>query len=287
MEWGAKGRFHDLDQVIAALNPKAVEFHLTDEDVKKVSDLDVCSKTYPIDYSIHLPEYWEQVMIDPCNLDELKKNMEIYKACIEKGLNIKNNFVCSGKLKVILHPGASTVDPLPEMFHQGDIEYPKKFYVNDLYLKFRSFTTYLMMIPAFKDSIEILVENMPPLPWFYGGQYYSNIFCDPKEIVEYCKKYVVGFCLDISHLGLYCNYTGQDLIESVKLLKPYVRQIHIADASGTDGEGASIGEGNIDFESVMQELKDLNVAVIPETMWGHKSEFAGFKQVIKVCSQYL
>ncbi len=277
MYWGAKSRLHDLENVIMELNPKEVEFHYTDEDVKTGN---LNGKNYPINYTIHLPEYWEGELIDPCNVDNLKDNLTIYKACIEKGLSLKQNFLSVGKLKVILHPGGATIDPPSEI---PDFEHHKNF----LYKRLKSFETYLMMFPQFADKIEILVENMPPLPWFYGGQYYSNIFCNPNEIKNYCELNGTGFCFDISHMGLYCNYKGIDLIEAIRIIKPYIRQIHLADASGTDGEGVSIGKGNIDFPAVIEELKNLNVALIPETMFGHKNNYVEFRKTITICNQYI
>lgn len=280
MHWGWKSRFHDIDKVIE-FNPSMVEFHLTDDDVEKG---ELNCRSYNCDYSIHLPEYWHQELIDPCNLDNFQCNYSIYRRCIEKGLSLKNKFdikFSDWKLKVIMHPGGMTVDPIT------DESNPIKFYRDSLYKRLISFVTYLEMIPEFKNRIEILVENMPPLPWFYGGQYYSNIFCDPIEIGYFCKSTNHNFCLDISHLGLYCNYIGINLIDSINQLLPYVKQIHLADAEGTDGEGAPFGSGDIDFESVIKTIKHLNVSVIPETMWGHKNSYYEFQKTIRECNKWL
>lgn len=275
MFWGLKTRIHDIE-AISELKPTLVEFHSTQEDILRGT----LNKTFSFNMTSHLPEYWEQVMIDPCDLGNLKKHIDIYKLCVEKSLELQKHFLPQRKLKVVIHPGGATVDPLDV----NDLILWKK---ESLYKRLKSFVDYLEMIPAFKDNIEILVENIPPLPWFYGGQYYSNIFCDPLEIKSFCERFERNICLDISHLGLYCNYKKIDLIESIKLLKPYTKQIHIADAKGTDGEGIQIGEGTIDFNKVLNEIKDLDVAVIPETMWGHFEKFAGFKKTMSICNELL
>ena len=279
MYWGFKSRFHDLESVMQ-FKPKMVEFHLTDEDVETGQ---LNGRFYETQYSIHLPEYWHQQMIDPCNLDHQKENINIYTECIKTGLTLRNRFrACNDdKLLVIMHPGGMTIDPITDEIH------PIEFYKGSLYKRLLSFVTCLEMIPQITGKFELLVENMPPLPWFYGGQYYSNIFCDPNEIVEYCDRTARQFCLDVSHLGLYCNYVGQDLIDAIKLLQFHVKQIHLADASGTDGEGAPIGQGNVNFKAVIQEIKEMDVAVIPETMWGHKNNFYEFRRVIEECEQWL
>lgn len=276
MYFGAKARFYDLDAVISELKPILVELHLTDNDIKNNKLNENFHSTM---YSIHLPEYWEQVMIDPCDFGNFEKYLDIYKFCIEKSLKLKNIFLSQVKLKVVMHPGGATVDPLDI----NDLLWKKE----SLYKRLKSFIDCLEMMPVFKNNIEILVENMPPLPWFYGGQYYSNIFCDPLEIKSFCEIFERSICLDISHLGLYCNYKNIDLIDSIRLLKPYTKQIHIADARETDGEGVQIGEGNIDFNKVINEIKDLDIAIIPETMWGHCENFAGFKQTMSICNKLL
>lgn len=274
MYWGAKSRFNDLQNVISELSPKMVEFHLTDNDVKHEK---LNGKFYNMKYSLHLPEYWDQVLIDPCNLEKLEDNLKVYDECILKGLQLRNKFVSDNKIKIILHPGGATIDSLQK----------GKKYRLDYYRKLRVFVEHLEKSEKYNNDIEMLVENMPPLPWFYGGQYYSNVFCDPIEIKEYCEKYKIGFCFDVSHMGLYCNYTGFDLIKAIQIVKPYIRQVHIADAKGTDGEGASMGDGNIDFGEVMMELKDLNVAMIPEQMFGHYKNYYEFKKTIEICNQYI
>ena len=70
---------------------------------------------------------------------------------------------------------------------------------------------------------------MPPQPWFYGGSWFSNIFVDDEEIIEFCLENDIDICLDISHAGLACNYLGKDLIKYIDNLLPYTRHIHIAD----------------------------------------------------------
>lgn len=279
MYWGLKSRFHDIDDVLTTFpQSKSVELHLTDKDVEEGN---LNGKVYNCDYSIHLPEYWNQVMINPCDLDNLKHNLSVYIQCIEKGLKLQNNFNANGKLKVIMHPGGMTIDPISDEIH------PIKFYKDSLYKRLNSFLSYLEMLPQFKDKIEILVENMPPLPWFYGGQYYSNIFCDPLEIKNWCWNTGRNMCLDVSHLGLFCNYVDCSLVEAIKDVMFHVKQIHLADAKGTDGEGAPIGDGNINFVYVMEIIKNMECSVIPETMWGHLDNYKEFKRVIEECNKWV
>ena len=38
------------------------------------------------------------------------------------------------------------------------------------------------------DRFELLLESMPPFPWFFGGQWFSGFFGDSKEIAAFSKK---------------------------------------------------------------------------------------------------
>ena len=54
-------------------------------------------------------------------------------------------------------------------------------------------------------------------------------------------------CFDVSHTMLTCNYFKQDFYEFAKKIAPYTAHIHMGDATGLNGEGLQIGEGEIDF----------------------------------------
>ena len=88
---------------------------------------------------------------------------------------------------------------------------------------------------------------MPPFPWHFGGQRYQNIFVHADEIVKYCKKYNIRMCFDVSHTMLTCNHFKEDFYEYAKKIAPYTAHIHIGDATGVNGEGLQIGEGEIDI----------------------------------------
>jgi hypothetical protein len=54
--------------------------------------------------------------------------------------------------------------------------------------------------------------------------------------------------------------------------------MHIADAAGLDGEGLQIGEGEIDFAALADDLEKIapKISFIPEIWQGHKNEGEGF-----------
>lgn len=82
---------------------------------------------------------------------------------------------------------------------------------------------------------------------------------DPVLIGEIINRTPgLGFCLDIGHGNIFSN-TPSDFI---KHLREHLTHIHIHDNHGGDSEAADIhlipGEGNIDFNATLQELKKRN-----------------------------
>ena len=66
-----------------------------------------------------------------------------------------------------------------------------------------------------------------------------------------------------------------------KKIKDHTCYLHLSDAVGVDGEGAQIGEGNVDFEFLIALFKSKNLGFIPEIWQGHLDEGAGFKRALK------
>jgi N-acetylneuraminate synthase len=127
------------------------------------------------------------------------------------------------------------------------------------------------------DGVELLLENMPPLPWIYGGQRYHNNFMKADEIADFCERTGWRICYDTSHAKLWCNYADRSLREHARTLRPYTRYLHVADAIGTDGEGIQIGEGEIDFASIFDVFDDFEGPIVTEIWRGHEKRGEGFK----------
>ena len=119
---------------------------------------------------------------------------------------------------------------------------------------------------------------MPPFPWHFGGQRYHNLFIQPGDIAQFCKEYGYRVCLDISHSQLACNHHKLSLRQFIEQIGEYVAHLHIADAKGVDGEGLQIGEGEIIFPAVAEDLVKFSphASFIPEIWQGHKNEGEGF-----------
>jgi N-acetylneuraminate synthase len=128
------------------------------------------------------------------------------------------------------------------------------------------------------DGVDLLLENMPPLPWIYGGQRYHNNFMDAEEIAAFCEETGYSICYDTSHAKLWCNYDDRDLRSHATTLEPYTEYLHVADAAGVDGEGIQIGEGEIDFAGLGPVFEGFDGPIITEIWRGHERQGAGFKK---------
>jgi N-acetylneuraminate synthase len=119
---------------------------------------------------------------------------------------------------------------------------------------------------------------MPPLPWHFGGQSHHNIFVDPDDIAYFCREHNYRICCDVSHAKLACNRYKWSLTDYIEEVGQYIAHLHIADATGVDGEGLQIGEGEIDFPALAEVLKKVNLqsSFIPEIWQGHKNGGEGF-----------
>ena len=74
------------------------------------------------------------------------------------------------------------------------------------------------------------------------------------------------------------NHYGYDFYDFAKKIAPFSSHIHMGDATGLNGEGLQIGDGEIDFDKLGKILKNeaSNSTFIPEIWQGHKNDGEGF-----------
>jgi N-acetylneuraminate synthase len=142
------------------------------------------------------------------------------------------------------------------------------------------------ILPTAGEDIEFLLENLPPYPWYFGGQWKGNYFMAAEEIATFCQKYGVNICFDLSHAALYCNAKAVELTEHIKTVLPYTRHIHFADAYGLDGEGMQIGEGDIDLGRIMPLFANYCGTWVPEVWRGHLENGQGFITALERLKAY-
>lgn len=254
---GLKARPHDIEDVLKAF-PDAItlEIHATSDDIgEKIKG------KYDQQLCVHLPEYNGDNLLDPscANEDKRQEAATFYAECLKIVRKWGEHF--RGKPKAIMHPGGWT-DEVANAYEQ------------DVMLKQLERTVTEMN----KVGVDLLLENMPPNPWFYGGQWCCNALIHPRQVLDFCMRTGRGLCLDLCHAHLFCqHHKFSNVIEYAKKVKPVVAHIHISDALGRDGEGKQIGEGDMPLKKLWGLVRQWNVAVIPEIWQGHKDDYAGFK----------
>lgn len=260
-KWGVIVRFSDLNDFVK-YGPYLVEFHLTERDLESPQ----VSGQYSQQLALHVAEYCGENLVDLCSRDERlrKRSVDRVQSVINIARTLARHFSNRAAPRVILHPGGMS-------FERETASVAVELMAN---LK-RSLTE----IEA--GSVELLIENMPPNPWYFGGQWYHNVFIDAAQMAEFFRENGGGMCLDVSHAKLSANFLRVDFEDYVRTLLPYIRYVHVADAAGTSGEGLQIGDGEVDFEALWRLIGGLDVVFVPEIWQGHKFGGEGFLTALK------
>ena len=257
--WGLKARFHDLEEILAR-KPKLVELHFSSEDI----DFEYTPPETPHEQQlfIHAPEFFDSRLLDLASRDEKirTQSIQLIQRTIDKAVCLAPHF--QGPVGVVIHVGGMSMDE-PAQNHSE--------------LLYRAIDSFKQLNP--RGTI-LLPENLPPRPWYLGGQWFQNIFIRPEEMIEFCQELQVGMTLDLSHAQLFCTAYDRTLDEFVRLCLPWTKHLHVADASGIDGEGIQIGEGVIDWDEMLDLLAQEDFTWVPEIWSGHLHDHAGFVQAI-------
>jgi sialic acid synthase SpsE/sugar phosphate isomerase/epimerase len=259
MQYGFTVRFRDYEDLLK-YKPQLLEFHFTDQDLDDPypgGDLDLM-------LVVHAPEFWERTLVDLCSTDERVRidSRDLMQKTIDMTRKMAPHFQKTTP-KVIVHPGGMSLDH-PIRNRQV------------LYDNLRRSVEELDY-----SGIELLLENLPPHPWYFGGQWLTNAFMDASEIRDFITSMELNMCFDTSHSKLYSNWAKADFYEQVKVLLPYVRHLHLSDGAGLDGEGLQIGEGAIDWVHFFRVIGDYHGTMIPEIWRGHQRNGEGFLVAIQ------
>ena len=157
-----------------------LEFHFTDQDLDEaLSRWD--SKTSKL--VVHAPEFWERTLVDLCSLDERQRSAS--RDLMQKTIDLTRRDGALLRMatipKVIIHPGAMSLDH-PITNHAA------------LYENLRR-----SIQEIDHQGVELLLENLPPHPWYFGGQWLTNAFMDAYEIRDFITSMDLSMCFDTSH----------------------------------------------------------------------------------------
>ena len=262
--WGIPVRYHDFQQYSDMAKPDFFEFHLSYSDME-LNPKNYLDSTYECGFVVHAPELFkESHLMDLAtpNSEYRKYSMEQTQRVIDITRNLKAYFPKEKKPMIVANIGGFSMDkPIPKSETK---EYYKQFFESLSNLDI--------------EGVEIIPQTMAPFPWHFGGQRYQNIFVEIEEIEKYCKEFGIRMCFDISHSMLTCNHLKKDFYAFCEKIAPYTAYLHLGDASGVNGEGLQIGEGEINFEKFGKILnqKFKNIPFIPEIWQGHKNKGQGF-----------
>ena len=121
-------------------------------------------------------------------------------------------------------------------------------------------------------------QLLPPIAWYFGGSVKLELF-NSKEDLEIMKELSCNYCLDISHAFM-CNYNEEGFLECINQTFKLVKHLHIAGASGIDGEGepiSSMPEFQVKF---LKKVLNMPYIKVIEVWQGHLNNFYGFKKAL-------
>jgi sialic acid synthase SpsE/sugar phosphate isomerase/epimerase len=254
--WGVKCRFHDFDEY-KVLGSPVIEFHCSQTDL----DVPFTGSAKASALIVHAPEIFDRELVDICSPDEHKveRSLTILQRTIDKTLGIAKGFPRS-RPRMVVHLGGMFLDD------PG--------HVDTAALTERAIRNFRRLDYA-RDAIDILPENLPPRPWYLGGEWHQHGFMTSEDMTRFCGELGLGMALDVCHAFLYCNLYRIDFLEYIHTVLPYVRHMHISDAAGISGEGLQVGEGEISFGQFLDLVEHAEFSWVPEIWSGHHHHGAG------------
>ena len=262
--WGLPVRYHDIAPLTKDCTPDFLEFHFSYKDLEL--DLgSVLDERLPMGFACHAPDLFSgDFILNLASEDDAhwERSIEELQRVIDLTQAMRPWFTTDVDPVVISSVGGFTKDR-----HVPKDELP------DMYAR----------VAAGLDRVDdagvrLSCQTLPPFPWYMGGQLFCNLFVGAADTAEFAARYNRRLCLDVSHSKLAANFTGQPFSEVVDLLAPHADHLHLVDATGVDGEGVQVGDGEVDWALLAGQLDQLapGVSFIPEIWQGHVNNGEGF-----------
>lgn len=262
--WGLPVRYHDHAKLIEGTNPDFLEFHFSYKDVELDID-DIFTHRLPMAFTCHTPDlYAGDFIINLASRDEAVWERSVHETqkVIDITRDLTRYFTCDEAPVVIATMGGFTADGFVDASERPAL------YARIAQAIERLDTT----------DVRLTAQTLPPFPWLMGGQQYHNLFMGLQDTVDFCEQYGQRLTLDISHSKLAANFHKMPFSTYVEALAPLTEHLHIVDAEGVDGEGPQIGDGEVDWPVLAEQLDRLapGVGFIPEIWMGHTNNGEGF-----------
>ena len=209
--WGIVARFLDfapLERAFVPLGMRFVEFHVSDRD------LDAGAAAYlggrkPFGFVVHAPEYAHDTLIDLCAADDAQRQLSVQR--IQKTIDLARGARAAVRL------GCRAVPARPEDRHAR-----RRHVAAARRLRRRGGHRPLLGALRQLDTagVDLLLENLPPYPWYFGGRWFGHVICDSENTVLLCRESGLGLCFDTSHAALECARSGASLLEFAQAVAP-------------------------------------------------------------------
>ncbi|RLV47637.1 acetylneuraminic acid synthetase [Nocardioides mangrovicus] len=262
--WGLPVRYHDHADLAGESNPDFVEFHFSYKDLD-IDPASVFDHRLPTTFTTHAPDLFSgDFIIDLASPDAetWERSIAEVQRVIDRTRELRSWFTADADPVVVVTMGGFTRD-----HHLSPSGRP------ELYERVAKALTLLD-----EGGVRLTAQTLPPFPWLMGGQQHHNLFVDPADTAEFAHAFDRRLTLDISHTKLAATFLDVSFAETVELLAPHTEHLHLVDATGVDGEGVQVGDGEVDWALLAEQLDRLapRAGFIPEIWQGHVNHGEGF-----------
>lgn len=243
-------RFHDAEDIFENFDLINYEIHLSYKDM---DDLEVMSNKNVFSdkkITIHLPDYLDKnTLFDPfsSNLNIKEKSNEFIQKTIDFYQNVSS---LSENLLIVSSIGINSLRNKENYYEE------LKNLIDNLQ----------------KEEVVYSPQWLPKKAWYFGGSFNTEVMSTYEDIVQILEK-DISICLDVAHLIMSANSSGEDWRKWFNLLIKNSNHVHISDSNGEDGEGVPFGEGELDN---IEEILNHPTIKVLEVWQGHLNNYSGF-----------
>lgn len=276
--WGLPVRYHDYAELLSGTNPDFLEFHFSYKDLdldpaQVFADLD---EPLPMSFACHSPDLFAGdflLNLASDNQAHWERSVRELQRVVDTTRSMRQYFASDQAPVVIASLGGFTTD--------------RHLHKDDLTALYERVAEGLKQIDD--SGVRLCAQTLPPFPWYMGGQLYCNLFVNPVDTAEFAATYDRRLVFDVSHSKLSATFLGMPFEGATALLAPHTEHLHLVDATGVDGEGVQVGDGEIDWPTLAHQLDLLapGVGFIPEIWQGHVNNGEGFWTALERLEQWL
>lgn len=262
--WGLPVRYHDWKNLVVDATPDFLEFHFSFKDVE-LDPSTFFTERLPYTFTVHTPDlYAGDFIIDLASHDEaiFERSVRELQRVVDITRDLRQWFTSDLDPVVIATLGGFSANA-----HVDATERERRY---------ANVERGLNRLDT--EGVRFTAQTLPPFPWLFGGQQYHNLFMDPRDTQAFAERTGTRLTLDISHTKLAATFLGMPFSEAVERLAPLTDHLHLVDATGVDGEGVQVGEGEVDWGMLARQLDHLapSASFIPEIWQGHVNNGEGF-----------